>query len=159
MHAARSTAIALRDFVTKAQINQSLQDHRKIARAIQDGDEAAAAHAMLLHVPSGSTGFSEFLARVPMQPVRSRPGRRPSLPQRALRRTRPPRSIDLPGASHNAPIPAAARVANVLCTSAIAGKDPRPARCARTSAIQARLAFANLQAVFSTPAARRSRTW
>lgn len=56
----------LRDFVTKAQINQSLQDHRKIARAITDGDEAAAAQLMLLHVPSGSTGFSEFLARIPM---------------------------------------------------------------------------------------------
>ena len=56
----------LRDFVTKAQINQSLQDHRKIARAIQEGDEAAAAQQMLLHVPSGSTGFSEFLARIPM---------------------------------------------------------------------------------------------
>jgi DNA-binding GntR family transcriptional regulator len=38
----------------------------KIARAIQEGDEAAAALQMLLHVPSGSTGFSEFLARIPM---------------------------------------------------------------------------------------------
>lgn len=55
----------LRDFVTKGQINQSLQDHRKVARAIQDGDEAAAAREMLMHVPSGSTGFSEFLARIP----------------------------------------------------------------------------------------------
>lgn len=56
----------LRDFITKAQINQSLQDHRRVARAIQDGDEAAACAQMLLHVPSGSTGFSEFLARIPM---------------------------------------------------------------------------------------------
>lgn len=55
----------LRDFVTKGQINQSLQDHRKVARAIQEGDEAAAAREMLMHVPSGSTGFSEFLARIP----------------------------------------------------------------------------------------------
>jgi DNA-binding GntR family transcriptional regulator len=56
----------LRDFVTKAQINKSMQDHLKVARAIQDGDEAAAIHQMMLHVPSGSTGFSEFLARMPM---------------------------------------------------------------------------------------------
>lgn len=56
----------LGDFVTKAQINKSMQDHLKVARAIQDGDEVAAAHQMTLHVPSGSTGFSEFLARMPM---------------------------------------------------------------------------------------------
>lgn len=56
----------LRDFVTKAQINKSMQDHLKVARAIQDGDEVTAALQMQLHVPSGSTGFSEFLARMPM---------------------------------------------------------------------------------------------
>jgi DNA-binding GntR family transcriptional regulator len=56
----------LKDFQTKAQISKSLQDHLRVARAIQDGDEALAAQAMLLHVPSGSTGFSEFLARMPM---------------------------------------------------------------------------------------------
>lgn len=56
----------LNDFHTKAQISKSLQDHQRIARAIQDGDEALAVEAMLLHVPSGSTGFSEFLARMPM---------------------------------------------------------------------------------------------
>jgi DNA-binding GntR family transcriptional regulator len=63
----------LRDFVTKAQINQSLQDHRRIARAIQDGDEAGATQQTLLHVPSGSTGFSEFLARIPMHLFESEP--------------------------------------------------------------------------------------
>ena len=56
----------IRDFHTKAQISKSLKDHLQIARAIQEGDEALAAQAMLLHVPSGSTGFSEFLARMPM---------------------------------------------------------------------------------------------
>ncbi len=56
----------IKDFHTKSQVSKSLQDHLKIARAIQEGDEAAAAQAMLLHVPSGSTGFSEFLARMPM---------------------------------------------------------------------------------------------
>jgi DNA-binding GntR family transcriptional regulator len=55
-----------KDFQSKAQISKSLQDHLKIARAIQAGDEAGAAQAMLLHVPMGSTGFSEFLATVPM---------------------------------------------------------------------------------------------
>ncbi|NML44740.1 GntR family transcriptional regulator [Ramlibacter sp. G-1-2-2] len=64
----------IRDFVTKAQINQSLQDHRKIARAIEDGDEALSAQLMLLHVPSGSTGFSEFLARIPMHLFEAEPG-------------------------------------------------------------------------------------
>ncbi len=56
----------IRDFHTKAQISKSLQEHLRVARAIQEGDEALAAQAMLLHVPSGSTGFSEFLARMPM---------------------------------------------------------------------------------------------
>ena len=56
----------IRDFHSKAQISKSLQEHLKIARAIQDGDEAMAAQAMLTHVPVGSTGFSEFLARMPM---------------------------------------------------------------------------------------------
>lgn len=54
------------DFQNRNQINRSLQDHLKIARAIQAGDEAAAVQAMLVHVPAGSTGFSEFLATVPM---------------------------------------------------------------------------------------------
>ena len=56
----------LKDFQTKSQISKSLQDHLRIARAIQEGDEPLAAQAMLLHVPSGSTGFAEFLARMPM---------------------------------------------------------------------------------------------
>ena len=56
----------IRDFHTKAQMNKSLQEHLKIARSIQEGDEPLAAQHMLLHVPSGSTGFSEFLARMPM---------------------------------------------------------------------------------------------
>ena len=55
----------VRDFQNKAQIAQSLQDHLRIARAIQNGDEAGAAQAMALHVPAGTTGFSEFLAKVP----------------------------------------------------------------------------------------------
>ncbi len=54
-----------RDFQNPAQVNRSLQEHERIARAIQAGDEAAAALAMMEHVPAGSSGFSEFLAAVP----------------------------------------------------------------------------------------------
>ncbi|ATE61182.1 GntR family transcriptional regulator [Thauera sinica] len=54
-----------KDFQTKAEISKSLQEHLKVARAIQEGDEAQAAQSMAQHVPSGSTGFSEFLARLP----------------------------------------------------------------------------------------------
>jgi len=56
----------LKDFQSKSQTAKSLADHISIARAIQAGDEALAAQAMLLHVPAGTTGFSEFLATVPM---------------------------------------------------------------------------------------------
>lgn len=55
----------IRDFHTKSQMSKSLKEHLQIARAIQEGDEPLAAQYMLLHVPSGSTGFSEFLARMP----------------------------------------------------------------------------------------------
>jgi DNA-binding GntR family transcriptional regulator len=54
-----------KDFQTKAEISKSLQEHLKVARAIQEGDEVLAAQCMALHVPSGSSGFSEFLARLP----------------------------------------------------------------------------------------------
>ena len=60
---------------------------------------------------------------------------------------RPPRSIDIPGASHKAPIPAAARVANVLCTSAVSGKDPASGELPADIEAQARNTFANLRAV------------
>lgn len=56
----------VKDFQTRTQIVKSFEDHVKIAQAIQAGDESLAAHAMLLHVPAGTTGFSEFLATVPM---------------------------------------------------------------------------------------------
>ena len=56
-----------------------------------------------------------------------------------------PRSIDVPGLAHNAPIPVGARVANVLCSSAIAGKDPETGRLATEPVDQARRAFDNLK--------------
>jgi DNA-binding GntR family transcriptional regulator len=64
----------VKDFQNKSQISKSLQDHFEVARAIQAGDEQAAAKAMLLHVPAGTTGFSEFLAKVPMSFFESEPG-------------------------------------------------------------------------------------
>lgn len=45
---------------------KSMADHEKIAAAILAGDEQAASLAMLSHLPSGTSGFSEFLAKVPM---------------------------------------------------------------------------------------------
>ena len=61
--------------------------------------------------------------------------------------THPARSIDLPGASHNAPIPAGARVGNILCSSAISGKDPATGQLPADAAAQVRLAFSNLRAL------------
>ena len=61
--------------------------------------------------------------------------------------TRPPRSINVSGASHKAPIPAAARVANVICTSAVSGKDPASGELPADLSAQARNTFANLRAV------------
>lgn len=56
----------LRDLKTQAQISSSQADHEVIAGAVLAGDEAAAHAAMLAHLPAGSSGFSEFLAKVPM---------------------------------------------------------------------------------------------
>jgi 2-iminobutanoate/2-iminopropanoate deaminase len=63
--------------------------------------------------------------------------------------TRPPRSINVPGASHKAPIPAAARVGNILCTSAVSGKDPVSGELPPDIDAQARNTFANLRAVLA----------
>ena len=63
--------------------------------------------------------------------------------------SRPPRSIDVAGASHKAPIPAAARVGPILCTSAVSGKDPVTGELPADIASQARNTFANLRAVLA----------
>lgn len=55
------------------------------------------------------------------------------------------RSIELPGLSHAAPIPPAARVGNVLCSSGIAGKDPVSGELPADAAAQARNAFAAMR--------------
>jgi 2-iminobutanoate/2-iminopropanoate deaminase len=56
-----------------------------------------------------------------------------------------PRSIEVPGLAHKVPIPVGARVANVLCSSAIAGKDPATGQLCADAAGQVRLAFDNLK--------------
>jgi 2-iminobutanoate/2-iminopropanoate deaminase len=66
---------------------------------------------------------------------------------------RPPRSVDVPGLAHNAPIPVAARVGPLLCSSAIAGKDPATGQLPADAATQARLAFANMQRVLAAAGA------
>lgn len=58
--------------------------------------------------------------------------------------SRAPRSIELPGASHKAPIPAAARVGDLLCSSGIAGKDAATGQLPPDDAAQAANAFLNL---------------
>lgn len=60
---------------------------------------------------------------------------------------RPPRSIHVAGASHKAPIPAAARVGPILCTSAVSGKDPINGELPADIEGQAHNTFANLRAV------------
>ncbi|GLR66980.1 hypothetical protein GCM10010909_16600 [Acidocella aquatica] len=58
------------------------------------------------------------------------------------------RSIEVPGLSHGAaPIPLAARVGNVIYSSAISGRDPGTGKLAPTGAAQVALAFAHMQAI------------
>lgn len=62
---------------------------------------------------------------------------------------RQPRSIDVPGIGHKAPIPLGARVGPLLCSSAISGKDPATGGLASTPAAQVAQAFANLRALLA----------
>lgn len=52
---------------TPRQMLSSYTDHVQIEKAIQAGDEMAAAQASKRHVPYGNSGFSEFLALVPTE--------------------------------------------------------------------------------------------
>lgn len=54
------------EFTSIERTRKSQADHECIAAAIVAGDEVAASQAMLAHLPSGTSGFSEFLAKVPM---------------------------------------------------------------------------------------------
>lgn len=53
------------EFTSIERTGKSQADHECIAAAIAAGDETAASQAMLAHLPSGTSGFSEFLAKVP----------------------------------------------------------------------------------------------
>lgn len=66
------------------------------------------------------------------------------------------RSIEVPGASHNAPIPAGARVGNVLCSSAISGKDAATGLLPPDAATQAERAFTNLKTLLQAGGATLS---
>jgi 2-iminobutanoate/2-iminopropanoate deaminase len=59
--------------------------------------------------------------------------------------SRPPRSLEVSGLSHNAPIPLGARVGELICSSGIAGKDPATGQLQPDAASQARAAFDNMQ--------------
>ena len=59
---------------------------------------------------------------------------------------RVPRSIEVPGMAHNAPIPLGARVGRLLCSSAISGKDPASGKLPTGAGEQTQQAFVNLRA-------------
>lgn len=61
----------------------------------------------------------------------------------------PKRSIHLPKVGHKAPIPLGARVGPVLCSSAIAGKDPADGSLPADAALQVAHAFTNLRALLA----------
>jgi DNA-binding GntR family transcriptional regulator len=53
------------DFETQRQMQASARNHERILQAILAEDEARAHAEMLAHVPAGTTGFAEFLSRLP----------------------------------------------------------------------------------------------
>jgi 2-iminobutanoate/2-iminopropanoate deaminase len=59
------------------------------------------------------------------------------------------RSLDVPGAGHNAPIPLGARVGPLICSSGISGKDPATGQLPTDATAQVRLAFANMDALLA----------
>ncbi|WP_157269247.1 RidA family protein [Azohydromonas aeria] len=65
-----------------------------------------------------------------------------------------PRSIDLPGLAHKAPIPQAARVGALLCSSAIAGKDPATGQLPADTAAQVANAFVHMDRLLEAGGAR-----
>jgi 2-iminobutanoate/2-iminopropanoate deaminase len=55
------------------------------------------------------------------------------------------RSIDIEGASHNAPIPMGCRIDNIVYSSGIMGTDPATGTVAESGPDQVRYAFENLK--------------
>lgn len=60
-----------------------------------------------------------------------------------------PRSLNVSGAGHNAPIPLGARVGPLICSSGISGKDPATGLLPADATTQVRLAFANMDALLA----------
>ncbi|MGH7090193.1 MAG: RidA family protein [Stellaceae bacterium] len=58
-------------------------------------------------------------------------------------------SIEVENIGHQAPIPVACRVGNVLATSAIGGRDQKTGKLAPDAEGQARLAFENLKTILA----------
>lgn len=65
-----------------------------------------------------------------------------------------PRSIEVAGLAHNAPIPLGARVGALVCSSGIAGKDAASGALPEDADAQVRHAFANLRAFLEAAGAR-----
>lgn len=61
--------------------------------------------------------------------------------------TRRPRSIELPHVGHKAPIPLGARVGNLICSSALIGKDPADGSLPADGALQVAHVFSNMRAL------------
>jgi 2-iminobutanoate/2-iminopropanoate deaminase len=59
------------------------------------------------------------------------------------------RSLQLPHVGHRAPIPLGARVGPLICSSAIAGRDPADGSLPADGALQVMHAFANLRALLA----------
>jgi 2-iminobutanoate/2-iminopropanoate deaminase len=58
-------------------------------------------------------------------------------------------SINIEGVAHNAPIPAASRVGNIIATGGVSGIDPATGKPAADADNQARLAFENLKQILA----------
>jgi 2-iminobutanoate/2-iminopropanoate deaminase len=58
-------------------------------------------------------------------------------------------SIEVENIGHQAPIPVACRVGNVLATSAISGRDQKTGKLAPDAEGQAKLAFENLKTILA----------
>ena len=68
---------------------------------------------------------------------------------------RRPRSLEIPGVTHGkVPIPAGARVGNLIFSSGIMGKDPATDTLPADAAAQARFAFENLRTLLADGGAR-----
>jgi 2-iminobutanoate/2-iminopropanoate deaminase len=69
-------------------------------------------------------------------------------------KTKTKRSIHIPGVIHNAPIPMAAKVGNMVFSSGIMGVDPSTGKLAADSADEVKHCFANMRKVLEAAGAK-----